>query len=156
MKRSRQEKYPETKTFHYYNANPKNRITGDCEFRAISLGLNQDYNITVMEMAELMCKTGYALNDVKGEAKYLEMKGWIKHKQPKKPDGTKYTGREFCELLNKDVSMIGKRVIAHIGGHHVVCIKEVDDRHGFFKVHDIWNSTDGCIGNYWVEDYHRF
>lgn len=57
---TRQQKYPDTDTFHYYNANPKNRITGGCAFRAISTALNQDYNQTVMEMAELMCKTGYA------------------------------------------------------------------------------------------------
>ena len=94
----------------------------------------------------------YALNDTKGEAKYLQLKGWTKCKQPKKPDGTKYTGREFCALLNNDISMVGKRVIAHIGGHHVVCIKEVDDRRGYFKIHDTWNSTDGCIGNYWIKN----
>ena len=151
MRRSREQKYPETGSFHYYNANPKNRITGDCVFRAFTLGLDQDYNTTVMEMAELMCKTGYAMNDKKGESKYLETKGWIKCKQPKKADGTKYTGREFCALLNNDPSMIGKRVIAHIGGHHMVCIKEVNDRQGFFKVHDIWNSTSRCIGNYWIK-----
>ena len=150
-KRTREQKYPETGSFRYYNANPKNRITGDCVFRAFTLGLEQDYNTTVMEMAELMCKTGYAMNDSKGESKYLELKGWTKHKQPKKADGTKYTGREFCALLNNDISMVGKRVIAHIGGHHMVCIKEADDRHGFFKVHDIWNSTGGCIGNYWTK-----
>lgn len=71
----RRKKYPDTDTFHYFNANPKNRITGDCSFRAISTALMQDYNKTVMEMAELMCKTGYAMNDAKGEEKYLASKG---------------------------------------------------------------------------------
>lgn len=137
---TRQEKYPETKTFHYYNANPKNRITGDCVFRAFTLAMNQDYNTTVMEMAELMCKTGYAMNDSKGESKYLEMKGWVKHKQPRKPDGTKYTGEEFCKMLAKK----NQKYIAHIGGHHVVAIVNC-------KVWDIWDSTDGCIGNYWTK-----
>lgn len=56
----RQEKYPETSTFHYYNANPKNRITTDCVIRAITTALEQDYNKTVMEMAEMQCKTGIA------------------------------------------------------------------------------------------------
>lgn len=138
---TRTEKYPETSTFHYYNANPKNRITGDCCFRAMCTGLNQDYNQTVMEMAELMCKTGYALNDSKGEAKYLAEKGWVKHPQPRKADGTKYTGKEFCKLLAKK----NKRYIAHIGGHHIVAIVNC-------KVYDIWDSTDGCIGNYWTKD----
>lgn len=138
---ARTEKYPETKSFHYYNANPKNRITGDCMFRAFTLAMNQDYNKTVMETAELMCKTGYALNDKKGEEQYLKIKGWVKHSQPKKADGTKYTGKEFCKMIADK----NKRYIAHIGGHHIVAI--VDG-----KVNDIWDSTDGCIGNYWTEE----
>ena len=138
----RQDKYPETTTFHYYNANPKNRITGDCVFRAFSVAMEQDYCTTVMEMAEMMCKTGYALNDAKGEEKYLISKGWVKHSQPRKADNTKYTGKEFCELLSKQ----GKHsvIIAHIGSHHMVCIKD-------YKVWDIWDSTDGRIGNYWTK-----
>ena len=133
-------KYPETSTFHYFNANPKNRITGDCVFRAFTLAMQQDYNKTVMEMAELMCETGYALNDKKGEERYLAKKGWVKHSQPRKADGTKYTGKEFCERL----ALKGQRYIAHLGGHHMVAI--VDG-----KVNDIWDSTDGCIGNYWTK-----
>ena len=139
MKRA--DKYPDTPTFHYHNANPRNRITGDCEFRAISAALEQDYNVTVMEMAEMMCKTGYALNDSKGEEKYLLSKGWIKRSQPRKPDGTKYTGKEFCKnRVNKN-----QRYIAHIGGHHIVAI--IDG-----KVWDTWDSTGGCIGNYWIKN----
>ena len=33
----RQDKYPDTEVFHYFNANPKNRITTDCVVRAICL-----------------------------------------------------------------------------------------------------------------------
>lgn len=136
----RMEKYPETKTFHYYNANPRNRITGDCTFRAICTALGQTWEQTVMEMAILSCETGYALNDDKGIAKYLEKKGWIKHKQPRKADNTKYTGKEFCEMIADKK----KRYIANIGGHHMVAI--VDG-----KVNDIWDSTYKCIGNYWTK-----
>ena len=137
---TRQQKYPDTATFRYYNANPKNRITGDCVFRAFTLAMQQDYNTTVMEMAELMCKTGYALNDSKGEGEYLKAKGWVKHPQPKKPDGSKYTGEEFCKMLAKK----GERYVAHIGGHHMVAIVDC-------KVCDVWNSTGKCIGNYWTK-----
>ena len=137
---TRQEKYKDTETFHFYNANPKNRITGDCTFRAVATALEQSWEETVMEMAELSCKNGYALNDTKGTERYLECKGWIKHRQPKKADGTKYTGAEFCKLLVDP----DKRYIAHIGGHHIVAI--VDRR-----VYDIWDSTGGCIGNYWTK-----
>lgn len=134
---TRQQKYPDTDTFHYFNANPKNRLTADCSFRAISTALNQDYNQTVMEMAELMCKTGYALDDKKGIKAYLESKEWIKHSQPKHADGTKYTGAEFCKEFEGTY-------VANIGGHHIVCIKDG-------KVLDTWDSTNGCIGNYWTK-----
>lgn len=137
----REQKYPNTSTFVYHNANPKNRITGDCAFRAICTALGQDYATTVMEMAERQCETGYALNDTKGISKYLEHKGWKKHSQPKKANGTKYTGKEFCKsLADKNINYV-----ANIGGHHIVCIKQG-------KVHDTRDSTDGCIGNYWTRE----
>lgn len=81
--------------------------------------------------------------------KYLQSKGWIKHKQPRKADNTKYTGKEFCRVLNKDIFAVGQSVVANIGGGHMVCIKENGTT---FKVHDIWDSTDGCIGNYWTKE----
>lgn len=126
-------------------------------FRAFTLALDQTYTETVMEMAELMCKTGFAMNDRKGEEKYLEMKGWEKIPQPRHKDGTKYTGKEFCNMLQSwldakelhgyeydDGVIISPRIIAHIGGHHTVAI--IDG-----QVCDIWDSTDGCIGNYWIK-----
>ena len=110
-----------------------------------------------MELAELQCKTGYDDGDAKLYDKYLQSKGCCKQKQPRKDDGTKYTGKEWCDWVSinephdcryKDC----KAIIAHIGGHHVVCIKPADGD-GFnrrFKVYDIWDSTYGCIGNYWI------
>lgn len=146
---TRQEKYPETTTFHYYNANPRNRITTDCVIRAITTALEQDYNTTVMEMAEMQCKSGYDDGDKKLYDMYLQSKGWVKRNQPRKWDNTKYTGKEWCEQLQEDIGYAGggehlKHIVANIGGHHVVAIING-------KVWDIWNSTDGCIGNYWVK-----
>lgn len=154
----RMERYPDTRYFHFNNVNPRNRITGDCVFRAFTLAMEQPYNETVMEMAELMCKTGYAMNDSKGEREYLKQKGWYKLSQPKKPDGTKYTGEEFCHVLQRwlpakethycewnDGIVIAPRIIAHIGGHHMVAI--IDG-----VINDIWDSSQGCIGNYWINE----
>lgn len=144
---TRQEKYRETETFHYHNQNPKNRITGDCAFRAISLATGKPYNECVMEMAEMMCKTGYAINDSKGIDRYLTKLGWKKMPQPRKSDGKKYTGKEFCEQLSKGQIKIhgdNTKIIANIGGHHIVCIN-------YYQAWDIWNSTNGCIGNYWIK-----
>ena len=140
----REQKYPNTRTFFYYNANPKNRITGDCTFRAIALAMDKPWEDVVMEMARMSCDTGYAINDKKGIERYLSMNGWVKHSQPRKLDNTKYTGKEFCKHLDK----ANGNVIATIGGTHVVCIKWTITG---YKVHDIWNSTDGCIGNYWTK-----
>lgn len=134
----RQDKYPDTDTFHFHNENPKNRITGDCTFRAIARATGKPWTEVVREMAEMSIRTGYAINDTKGIEKYMTQIGWVKHPQPRKADGTKYTGKEFCKVFKP------RRAFAHIGGNHDVAI--IDG-----KVNDIWDSTGGCIGNYWTK-----
>lgn len=99
-------------------------------------------------MVQMQVKTGYAFNGQKGIDKYLQSKGFIKYKQPRKDDNTKYTGEEWCNKISKDKSFLNKNIVANIGGHHTVCIKPYQ---GKYKVWDIWNSTEGCIGNYWVK-----
>ena len=145
-----------TETFMFYNRNPKNRNTTDCVIRAISTALDKDYNETLMEMAELSCKTGYMLNDKKGIERYLASKGWVKHKQPRKSDNTKYTGKEWCEYISAfDPYAYSGNIVANIGGHHLVAIKPTFSGDGFncrYKVHDTWDSTYKCVGNYWVKE----
>lgn len=150
----RTDKYPETDTFIYYNANPKNRITGDCWLRAICTALEEDYNKVLLEMVQIHLETGYELSCDKTVEKYLVSKGWVKHRQPRKDDNTKYTGAEWCKWLsiNHKKGEI-ENIICNIGGHHMVAIRPTNHGDGFncrYKVHDTWNSTDGCIGNYWT------
>lgn len=133
----RQNKYPDTICFHYHNENPHNRFTSDCVIRAISTATEIPYNQVVMELAELQCKTGFDPSESTTISKYLKLKGWEKMKQPRKADNTKFTGREFCRLYKGTY-------VANIGGHHTVCIKGG-------KVWDTWDSTRGCIGNYWIK-----
>lgn len=144
----RMEKYPDTATFYFYNANPHNKFVGDCVIRAICTALEQSWEQTVRELTEIGIKYGYLVDEPKCYGRYLESKGWVKCKQPRKKDNTKYTGREFCEKLQEwssDIpTSVDGRYIAHIGGHHMVAI--VNGR-----VFDTWNSTGGCIGNYWVK-----
>ena len=127
----------DTNTYKYFNANPKNKHTTDCVTRAICAALDQTYEQTVKELSEFWLKTGYEMTDTKCFGKYLESKGWQKQKQPRKVDNTKYIGKEFVKLFNGIC-------VANIGGNHTVCIKDS-------KVFDIWDSTDGCIGNYWTK-----
>ena len=150
-KRSRKEKYPDTCVFHYYNRNPRNRITSDCVVRALSTGLDIPYNQVVMEMAQMQCDTGYNDRSTELIDRYLKSKGWVKCKQPRKDNNTKYTGEEFCLKLQHPIyseelnlpDCNWHRMIANIGGHHIVAIVEG-------MIYDIWNSSQGCIGNVWV------
>ncbi len=154
MNEKRAKKYPDTDYFHFYNANPKGKMTTDCVIRAITTVLNQPYEQTLREMIEITLKTGYMLNENKGMEAYMKSKGWIKCKQPRKDDGTKYTGREFCRTLTHpiysgdlDFANGGfeiTRILANIGGHHTVAI--VDG-----QIWDTWNSADGSIGIVWVK-----
>jgi len=154
----RQDKYPETKTFHFHNANPKGKYTGDCRIRAITTACECDYNAVVLALALIQMETGYDQCAHQGISILMDKIGWKKMPQPRKPNGKKYTGREFCKELQKwlgDERYIGKeskdgivistRIFANIGGHHEVAI--VDG-----KVWDTWDSTEGCIGNYWVKE----
>jgi hypothetical protein len=143
----RQEKYPETSTFHYYNANPKSRITGDCRIRAICTACEAPYNQVVMDLAKIQCETGYDQCCNQGIDILMKQYGWEKCRQPRKLDNTKYTGKEFCKQIREGLYIDGKplnRLVANIGGNHIVAI--IDG-----KVWDIWDSTGGCIGNYWVK-----
>ena len=149
-KTSRRDKYPDTKAFHFFNANPHNRVTGDCVTRALCTALQIPYNECVMEQAELQCRTGYDNADPKGFDKYLQEKGWVKMKQPRKEDGKKYTGKEFCRELYAYDSKIGEgvdfemdRIVANIGGNHTVAIISG-------QIYDIWNCENKTIGNFWV------
>lgn len=138
----------ETPTYHFYNANPKGRRTTDCVIRSICTALEQDYNKTVIELAELQCSTGYDDGDKKLYDKYLQSKGWQKHQQPRKWDNTKYTGDEWCgevqAVIRRDRSTPWRRMVANIGGGHIVAIMDG-------KIYDTWDSGDGCIGNYWTK-----
>lgn len=138
-RRSRTEKYPNNKYYEYFNANPHGRITGDCVFRAISLALDIPYNEVVMEMAKVMCKTGYSLVDAKGFGKYLELKGWKKNPQLKHSDGKKYTVKDFVQTHQKGTYLI------NMAGHLSVI------KNG--KNYDIWDCVKygGCVGNYWTK-----
>lgn len=145
----RQDKYPDTATYHYYNANPKNRITGDCVVRALTVALEKPYDEILMELVDIQLTQGYSATSKEAYSRLLANHGWEKQKQPRKIDNTKYTGKEFCEAQQNKTEFVDNiifsdRIFAHVGGNHVAAIING-------KVWDIWNSTGDCIGNYWVK-----
>lgn len=145
----------DTDTFHFYNVNPKGKITGDCVIRAIATATGMTWEETLMGLVEMALKHKLSVQATENYDKYLQSLGWVKQKQPRKEDNTKFTGSEFCVQLSVN-DKDGKKgnIIAHLGGHHIVCIRPTNSGDGIncrYKVHDTWNSTGGCIGNYWVK-----
>ena len=86
---TREDKYPTTDTFRYFNANPKNRITGDCRIRAIATATGEDYNKIVLAFAIIQIETGYDQTANQGISILMEKLGWKKMPQPRKANGTK-------------------------------------------------------------------
>lgn len=134
---TRAERYPDTATFRLYNANPHGRIVGDCVARSLCTALGRPWEDVIKDLTEYGTARGLMANDKACYTSWLELNGWTKHKQPRKKNGKKYTGAEFCRKFKPTCA------IAHIGGNHIVAI--IDG-----KVHDTWDSTSGCIGNYWT------
>lgn len=137
----------DTKTFHYYNANPLGKITSDCAIRAFSLAMNKEWEAIYDKLCEIGRREKQTPNNTETLKAYLNAEGWIKQAQPKKSNGKKYTGEEWCKKLTKE-NFPYSSIIANIGSHHVVCIKKVNNS---FMIHDTWNSSVYCIGNYWIK-----
>ena len=133
----------DTEYFKYYNANPHNKHSTVCVIRAISLATGNTYNEIVRKLVEIYVKTGYHITDRKCYFKLLDQEGFKKCKQPKTSENKKLTGSEFCSSLacnnNKNI------IVAHIGSHHVVCIKDN-------KLYDIFNCEHDYIGVYWIKE----
>lgn len=148
--------YPETDSFQWHNENTKGNVADDCVIRAIARATGQRWEDVFDALCEKARELKVMPNSKKCYPKYLAEQGWTKQKQPKKLDGRKYTGQEWCRLLNEeDPDGEAGPFIAHIGGHHVVCIDFVEDgRTGAYgyKVLDTWDSTGGCIGNFWTRE----
>ena len=128
----------DTTTFHFVNYNSHNRKTGDCVYRALANVFQISWEDALKACVAYGLKKGISPNDTPCYSGLLAKFGIDKEPQPRKSDGTKMTGNYFCktQISPSDV------LLAHIGGHHIVAIRNC-------RVEDIWNSTEGCIGNYW-------
>lgn len=143
-----------TACFTYFNANPKDKRSSDCVLRAISLASGKSWDEVLDDLVILSHKYKEMPNDKKCYGKYLESLGFEMQKQPRQYDNTKYTGKEFCNLLNGlyinsvTGATVSCDIVAKIGGHHLVAIRLDEDNK--YKIFDIWDSTGGSIGNYWI------
>ena len=134
----RQDKYPDTKWFNWYNANPKGRVTtGDCVVRAISCLTGKDWGTVLLELTQFGIPMGRVYNDEVVYGKYLGALGYQKVGQPvDKRNNLKIKGSRFVEQYTGPF-------VAHIGSHHLVYGNQG-------RIYDTWDSTDRVVWNFWV------
>lgn len=137
----------ETPYYHYHNANPKDRRTGDCAIRAIAYALMKGWDEVIDEMLPLVHKYKQMFDWPDLYTKYLKQNGYTQGSQPKHPDNTKFTGEEFCRLLDK--LGMNDPVVVHIGSHHTSVVAKHD---GKYKVQDIWNCSRDKVGKVFMSE----
>lgn len=119
-----------------HNQNPKGRKTSDCVVRALSFALKVPYEEVLRELFETQLKTGYCLLDKQCYERVLAAHGFVKMKQPRHANGSKYLVREI-DLLTM------KRCVVSMANHLTAA------EGGF--IYDIWDCRNKTIGNYYVK-----
>ena len=124
--------------FEFKNENPKNKKTTDCVVRALTTATNKSYYEVLNELYQLTIKTGYFMNEKRLEDKFLENNNFVKMKQPKKVNGTKYQIGEIDKLIEKDDIVI------------IRCAKHLTVVKGWV-LYDIWDCRAKTINNYYIK-----
>ena len=124
--------------FYKQNINHKNKKTTDCVVRALAGASGKEYQVVAKELCDIYIKTGYHICDKHCYEKWLEQNGFVKMKQPRKWDNTKYLVGEVDELIgSEDIAVIS------LAGH----LTYVEDD----TIFDLWDCRRKTIGNYWVK-----
>ena len=123
-------------TYHYYNCNPKHKLTDDCVIRAICSSTGDEWEEVIRELVNWSIKTGYMLNTPDCYGKYLESIGYVKQKQPVHKNGSKYRFSEFVKKYDG-------HAICHCGKNHVTYVADN-------STWDIWDVSDEIVGVFWV------
>lgn len=126
----------DTECFKYHNENPSTIHTSDCVVRSLSLAMGKDWDSVYRDLCRLGIKMKQMPNERKVWETYLDDNGWVRKKQPKKRDGTKYKGSELAKVVKSS-----RIIIASIGVRHLSVIKEK-------RVWDIWDCSERCVGIY--------
>ena len=124
-------------TFKNYNVNPKGKRVGDCTIRAIAYASSQSWEKVHEDLFKIAMKEKCVVNEKRCEEKYLDQLGFIKMKQPRKRDNTKYLVRELDKLIDTN----RYDVIVSVA-NHLTC---VDGN----NIIDIWDCGYKSVGNYW-------
>lgn len=131
--------------FHYYNANPKDKITSDCVIRALCVVTGMKWDDVLDELVMICHKVKSMPNNHLVYERFLKAHGFSKQKQPRKDSGGKVRGWEFCESLH---GLTSCKIFTTIGTRHVVAIAKCGSE---YKIYDHWNVQNDIVGTYWLK-----
>ena len=145
--------WKDTEYFHQYNANPKNKDTSDCVIRAITVLTGKDWDTVFDELVPYAHKHKCLINNDSAYENYLKDIGYVRMKQPKHADNTKYTGSDLVMFMRKNGFV--RPVMMSIGAHHVSVIARpfdgTDRSHTSPpKILDTANISLRKVGKVWV------
>lgn len=131
----KKEKYNGQPSFQFYNLNPKNKITDDCVIRSIAAAEGRKWDDVLLDLTHCAIQTGYITTAVENYSYYLKHHGWAKCKIPKNTNGKRYKAYEFAKIYDGCC-------LAHVGKYHMSYLSD----HTWY---DVWDCTNGDVGNYW-------
>ena len=154
--------WKDTEYFHQYNANPKNKDTSDCVIRALTVITGKDWDTIFDELTPYAHKHKCLINNDSAYENYLKDIGYVRMKQPKHADNTKYTGSDLVMFMRDNG--FARPVMMSIGPHHVSVICRYSE--GIIgrgsgrdlKILDTANISLRKVGKIWVskEDADRW
>lgn len=124
--------------FELKNVNPKNKKTTDCVIRALTTATGKSYYDVYEELYRLSIKTGWFMNEARLENKFLEQNGFVKMKQPRKSNNTKYLIGELDKLVDKNDIVIASC------NKHLTVVKN-------YTLYDLWDCRYKTINSYYVK-----
>lgn len=122
------------------NVNPKGHKTGDCSTRALVGTLGISYEEAITLQAKWAIKKCYGLTTKQTMELVLREFGYVKMKQPRHRDGSKYTVGELDEILTLTQREHG--VLVTVANHHTCIV--------FDSVQDIWDCRHKTVCNYYI------
>ena len=132
--------------YKQFNVNPKGKKTDDCSIRALATAIEIPYHQVMQEMFDISMKTGYAFGSMNVIERILKYHGFVKHKQPRKSDGTKYLVGEIDRLCFTHELEMG--VVISLAHHLTATTVDIDT--DLACLQDTWDCRYKTIGNFWT------
>lgn len=127
--------------FSEVNVNPKGHKTGDCSTRALVGTLGISYEEAINLQAKWAIKKCYGLTAKQTMELVLKEFGYVKMKQPRHSDGSKYMVGELDEIIPWVQREHG--VLVTVANHHTCIIGDC--------IQDTWDCRFKRVGNYYIK-----